>query len=394
MEKNKIRGLVDGYKKEFNDEPVFYVTAGGRLEIIGNHTDHNHGLCIVGNCSLRICAVIKQNSDKMVKILSKGHEYFEFDLEDLSVKTSEYSTTKGMVRGILAKIKELGYKIGGFNAYIESDIPEGSGVSSSAAFEVLIGEIVNYLYNDNKISHLEIAKIGQYSEQNYFHKPCGLLDQIGAAFKDCNFLDFKNIKDPEITGLDFNLPVDLFLINSVGDHSNLTHLYAEIPDGMRKVANMLGENYLRDTKEEDFIELVKHNKIEDPKAIKKAKHFYQENKNVLQARDAIINNNTYEFFKAIKASQDSSNLFLENTYVRGDEYLDSPQDIIDKVNNIPSFSEMGAIRIHGGGFKGSVLAFVKHEFRDEFVKFLNNNYASRYREVSISKEGVTKELIN
>lgn len=391
MNKDLINDLILGYKAQFKYLPESYVTAGGRLEIIGNHTDHNHGLCIVGNCSLRIKAVVRKE-ENLVQILSKGHDYFEFDSNSLDCREEEYSTTKGMVRGILAKCKELGYNVGGFSAYIESDIPEGSGVSSSAAFEVLVGEIINHLYNDDKISSIELAKIGQFSERVYFHKPCGLLDQIGAAFKDCNFIDFKNIDNPTIDTLDFNLDVKLYLINSEGDHSSLTHLYAAIPDGMRAVANQLGEEFLRDTNEEDFIKLVDSKKFTDELAINKAKHFYQENKNVLECKEAIENNNIEEFFDSIRKTQYGSHHYLENTYVKG-EYEESPQHIIDRVNELPGFAENGAIRIHGGGFKGSVLAFVKSSYADVFEEFLKQNYPTRYTSVSISKEGTTKELI-
>lgn len=389
---NDIVNLKKEFEKRYNKTAEALITAGGRLEIIGNHTDHNHGLCIVGNCSLRIKAVVAKNNDKIVRIDSQGHEYFELNATDLGVKTEEYSTTKGMVRGILSRIKELGHNVGGFEATITSAIPEGSGVSSSAAFEVLIGEIVNYLYNDNVIDHMEIAKIGQYSEQNYFHKPCGLLDQIGAAFKDCNYIDFKNIKEPQLDYLDFKLPVSIYLINSIGDHSNLTHLYAEIPNGMRKVANMLGEEYLRDTKETDFKHLVRDNMIDDANAIKKATHFYQENKNVIACEEAIKANNLELFFMAIRSSQNSSKNFLENTFVKG-EYDGSPQSIVDNLEKLPGFNENGAVRIHGGGFKGSVIAFVKKEFEPEFKAYLEATYPKRYFEVSISKEGVTKEAL-
>lgn len=389
---NLVKNLVNNYVDIFKEEPKSFVTAGGRLEIIGNHTDHNHGLCIVGNCSLRIKAVVNTNNTTIVKVKSKGHSYFEFDSSDLAVKESEYHSTKGLVRGILAKIKELCFNVGGFNAYIESDIPEGSGVSSSAAFEILIGEIVNYLFNDSKISHIELAKVGQFSENVYFNKPCGLLDQIGAAFKDCNFIDFKEIANPKIDTLDFNLPVEIYLINSEGDHKGLSHLYAAIPDGMRKVANLLGEDFLRETKEEDFTKLIEENKVNDQLAENKARHFYNENKNVLKAKKAIEENDYKAFFEAIKSSQDSSNKNLENTFVKG-EYEESPQHIIDTVNSLDGFDNYGAIRIHGGGFKGSVLCFVLKDHKVEFENFLESRYHGRYTNVSISKEGTTKENI-
>ena len=377
--------LINSFTRIFKINPDFYIDAGGRYEICGNHTDHNHGLCLVANASLRICAVASKNS-KIINIQSKGFPFITFSLDDLASNPKEYLTTTSLCKGILSKMKEDGYEIGGFDLYMDSEIPDGSGVSSSAAVESLFGYLVSYLYNDGKIPPMVIAINGQYSENNYFHKPCGLLDQIGTSFGSSNFIDFKDIQKPVVTTLPFNLPVTLYLIKSAGTHTGLTALYAAIPSAMQEVAEKLdGKKYLRDVSNVldiydkiDKLELDDHTK-------RIAKHFYLENNNVRVARRAIEENNVEDFFGAIRASQYSSLHNLENTYVKG-EFANSPQDIIDHVSTY--LGNFGAVRIHGGGFKGTVICFVKNEFASNFEAYLEKNYKDRYCKVSISSKAV------
>lgn len=388
--------MIDSLKKQyniyFNKEPKYYLDTGGRLEICGNHTDHNHGLCLVANCSLRIRCVLNKEKD-IVRIKSEGFKYFEFYTSDLSEKDSETKTCS-LAKGILFRLKELGYKIGGFSCYITSEIPDGSGVSSSAAIESLFGYIISYLYNDGTIPPLIIAKTGQFSENNYFHKPSGLLDQIGTSFDSSNYIDFSNIENPDIQTLPFTLPLSVYLIKSIGDHSNLTPLYAKIPFSMNKVASLLenDKKYLMDIKKDSDIfhkiDLLNDASIEE-KCI--AKHFFSECLNVIQAKEAIINNDVDKFLKIIKLSQESSKLNLKNTYVEG-EFLGSPQEIIDNINAILPENE-GAIRIHGGGFKGTVIAFIKNEYAHTFENYIKENYPNRYYKVNISPNAVNFRLI-
>ena len=387
MEKSN---LIKEFNKIFKVEPEYYIDTGGRFEICGNHTDHNHGLCLVANCSLRIKACVNKNANK-VRIKSQGYSFFEFNINDLEFDSKELNKTLLLAKGILFKLKEQGYKIGGFDAYISSDIPDGSGVSSSAAVESLFGYIISYLYNDGKISQLVIAKTGQFSENNYFGKPSGLLDQVGTSFDSFNYIDFKNIEEPIITTLPFNFPLTLYLIKSVGDHANLTPLYAAIPNNMNKVANLLdGKKFLRDCDDKDIFARIDALDI-DESVKKMGRHFFIENGNVLKAKDAIERNDLEEFLDAIRASQKTSKENIKNTFVEG-EYKDSPQNIIDDVSEF--IKDHGAIRIHGGGFKGTVLAFIKNEFAEEFDKFLEKKYAkSRYFKVNISNHAVNFERL-
>lgn len=377
--------LISKFNKTFNEMPEFLIDTGGRFEICGNHTDHNHGLCLVANCSLRIKGAVKKSDD--VEILSKGYDLISFSLKDLKPKVNERNTTLALAKGVIAHLKELGYKVGGFKIYIESEIPDGSGVSSSAAIESLFGYTISYLYNDGKIEPLVIAKTGQFSENNYFYKPCGLLDQVGTSFDSSNFIDFKNIDNPVIETLPFKLPVTLYLIKSLGNHSNLTPLYAAIPDSMKEVATLLeGKSFLRDISDTtNIFERIDDLEIDESKK-RKAKHFFIENENVKIAKSAIEENDLELFFKAIRQSQNSSYKNLENTFVKG-EYSGSPQEIIDNVTEF--LGNNGAIRIHGGGFKGTTLAFVKNDFTKEFDEYLKSKYSpDRYFKVSISEKAV------
>ena len=391
------KDLLNSFRMTFKTDPEFYISSGGRLEILGNHTDHNHGLCIVANCSLRMKTLVRAREDGMVRVKSKGYKLFEFPIDDLHAKESEYKTSLAMAKGVLFKLRELGYKIGGFEAYIDSEIPGGAGVSSSAAFESLIGFITSYLYNDRKIDDLVIAKVGQFSENNYFHKPCGLLDQIGTSFRSCNSIDFKDIENPTIKTIDFNLPLSLYLINSEGNHSNLVDLYAGIPNGMYAVAREYGHEFLRDLTEEqvnDFKTRYESGELstgEKEPMYRKAKHFFNENETVKQGTKALETNDVDLFLDAVRKSQDSSFRNIENTYVKG-EYEGSPQYIIDVLSE--KINEYGAIRIHGGGFKGSVLAFIKNGHEEEFEDILNKHFSKNgFWKVNISNNNVEYEEI-
>ena len=369
----------------FKSAPDYAIDTGGRYEICGNHTDHNHGLCLVANASLRIKAYLKKNETK-VRIKSAGYSYFEFDVSDIEFDKNELNKTLLLAKGVLFRLKELGYKIGGFDATIESKIPDGSGVSSSAAIESLFGYIISYLYNDGKIPQIDIAKTGKFSENVYFGKPSGLLDQVGTSFDSFNYIDFKDVENPIIQTLPFNLPLKLFLIKSAGDHANLTPLYAEIPSAMKRCAKLLdNKEVLRECESDDVISRIDKLEIkEDDK--KKARHFFNENNHVLLAKEAIETNDVEKFLSAIRLSQDSSKNNLKNTFVEG-EYEDSPQNIIDVVTEY--LGNKGAARIHGGGFKGTAIIFVKNEHAKDFRKFISEKYSKeRIFEVTISSKAV------
>lgn len=381
MDQEVIIHLSHRFSDIFHTPSEAYISTGGRLEIIGNHTDHNHGLCLVANCSLRMNAVIAKSEDVTIK--SEGYDIFSFSPSHLELEKGEENTSLALVKGILFKLQELGYVIGGFKAYIESHVPAGSGVSSSAAFEILIGAIISKLYNQGHIDSLTLAKVGQFSEREYFHKPCGLLDQIGAAYPKCNFLDFKDINNPIVQTIAFDLPLSIYLISSLGDHSDLVDLYAGIPGGMKKVAHEFQEEYLRDVNEEEYFK--KDSLVKDDAHLK-ANHFFLENHHVLQAVEALKERDEKKFLDAIRKSQDSSQHNLKNTFVEG-EYVGSPQEIIDTLNSF--ITPYGAVRIHGGGFKGSVICFIDQKYEKEFEDKITSLYAKdRWTKVSISNTAI------
>ena len=386
--------IREEFEKYFSFKPDFLLDTGGRFEIIGNHTDHNHGLCLVANCSLRAKSALVIAKDDLIRVKSEGYNEFSFKVTDLEPKSEEYGRPIALCKGILRKLSELGYKIGSFNMYLSSEIPNGSGVSSSAAIESLFGYTVSYLFNDGKIPPLVIAKTGQYAENVYFNKPCGLLDQVGTSFDSSNFIDFGNIENPIITTLPFNLPLTLYLVKSEGNHAALTPLYAAIPAGMKEVAKLLdNKDFLRDVtlKEEEIFDKIEALDV-DAAVKRKAKHFFIENKNVLKAKDAIERSDIEEFLEAIRSSQATSKDNIENTYVKG-EYEGSPQNIIDDLT--PIIGNHGAIRIHGGGFKGTVLAFIKNDFVEEFDKVLSEKYPQKdkYFKVYISPKACNFEKL-
>ena len=363
----KIVNVINGFKEVFRKEPSFYIDAGGRYEILGNHTDHNHGLCLVANASLRVRACVAPHPTK-VQIKSKGYSFFEFNCNDLENDPNNPNRTLKLFQGVLFKLRELGYKVGGFSIYLQSEIPDGSGVSSSAAVESLCGFVINHLYNKDKIDDLTIAKVGKYSENVFFGKPCGLLDQIGTSFGNLNFIDFKNIDNPRIENIQFNLPLDIFLVKSLGNHSNLTPLSAEIPSSMHEVASCFNKEVLRDVPADGIVSKIHALDLSEKKK-KKALHFFIENNNVLKGKEALVNNDLEGFLNIVRASQASSFENINNTYVEN-EYDGSPQYLIDEVTEF--LKDKGAARIHGGGFKGTIIIFVKKEYSAEFSKFLQD----------------------
>ena len=349
--------LNEQFKTTFQNEPDKYLSCGGRFEVLGNHTDHNHGLCIAATCSLSIYAAIKARNDKCVRFLSEGFGYFEIDLNDLEKVENEVGQPVSIIRGIAHYLVDNEYKIGGFDIYLKSEVPAGAGVSSSAAFELLIAQTFNVLFNESKIPLITLCKAGQFSEREYYGKMCGLLDQIGVAFGGLVYIDFINVAEPQIEPLRLNLDGYQFVIvNSGGSHAELSHLYKAIPDKMYDAANVFGKNFLRDVEYKEFkkkkLDVIKKCGKE---AYQKAKHFFEENKRVEDAFKAIKKNDVKKLIKLINESRDSSTKLLENMCVDG-KVKGSP---LEACNLIMKASHRKAgVKINGGGFAGSVIALV------------------------------------
>ena len=378
-----ISNFLNSYKKIFNNEAQFVFSCGGRFEILGNHTDHNHGLCLASACDLEIVTSVSKNKNNFVSFHSLNFEPDELDLSDLTPKKSEFGTSKGLIRGVAAYLTLHGYKVGGFNAYSESTIFKGAGVSSSAAFELLVGHIFNVLFNDGKISKLELCKAGKYAENEYFGKKSGLLDQIGAGYGDIVSIDFKDVDNPEVKQVSFPFKdIHFVLVNTGGDHSALGDLYSSIPNDMYEAARVCGHKYLREC---SLDELEQHKKEMSESSYLRAKHFFLENVRVESAVRAIKNNDFDTFFKMVNESRESSTKYLKNMMLEG-QYEGSPLEACDLL--LKASDNHGAVKINGGGFAGSVIAFIPSAYLEKVIKSMSDKYGSQnVKEIFIREVG-------
>ena len=250
---SRVHKLSKVFLDNFHIEPEDAFTSPGRIELLGNHTDHNNGLVLVSSIDLNILALTTPTTDNKISLYSEGFPLLEIDITDLTKKKKEEGESSGIIRGILYRMNELGYKIGGFKISTSTMIFKGAGVSSSASFELLIGKILSYYYNEDKISEVELAKIGQYAEVNYFNKPCGLLDQMGISLGSVNFIDFKSIDEPYVKTIKSSLiDYEFVLVNTKDSHSSLTHLYSKIKEDMLLIASYFNKKTLREVYYKDF----------------------------------------------------------------------------------------------------------------------------------------------
>ncbi len=349
-----------------------FVSAPGRTEVAGNHTDHNSGCVLAAAVNLDTVAAVTPNDKNIVTLYSEGfHKAFIVDLNDLTPKKSEYETTDGLIRGVAARMKELGYKIGGFDACVCSTVFKGSGLSSSAAFEVLTCAIFDSLYNGFVVDAKLRAQIGQYAENVFFGKPCGLMDQMASSVGGLVAIDFGS-KDPVVTAMDFDFDAAGYIpcvVSVGGEHGNLTHEYAAIPAEMKAVAAAMGGTVLRDIAPEKFEELLPSlkNKVPD-RALLRAYHYYDENKRVEKLVAALGKGDIDTFFALLIASGESSWKLLQNLYVAGSSNEEMPLALTMSERML---SKGGAWRIHGGGFAGTILAFVPKSIMPEYEKKMN-----------------------
>lgn len=380
---NDLEHFDKQFEEAFSLKPEHHFSCGGRFEILGNHTDHNHGLCLASACDLEIVCSVAKNNTGTVYFQSLGYDLDEVDLLDLEPGEAEYATSKGLIRGVAAYLKNHGYKIGGFNAYSESTIFKGAGVSSSAAFELLVGHIFNELFNEGKISKLELCKAGKYAENIYFGKKSGLLDQIGVGYGGVVKIDFKNIDEPLVEQTRF--PFDdlhFVLINTGGDHSSLSDLYSAIPSDMYEAARICGHNYLV---EGSLEELEEHKDELTELAYSRSIHFYKENERVLEAFKALENKDEQKFLDLINESRESSTKYLKNMMVE-DEYKGSPLEACDLL--MKACDNQGAVKINGGGFAGSVIALVPSEKLDKVIEKMKVHYGDfNVKEIFIRNDG-------
>ena len=360
--------LDKGFASAFGGKPERYFSAPGRTEIGGNHTDHQRGRVLAAAVNLDTQAAVRVNGTQTVRILSKGYPLCTVSLDSLVPQKDEINSTPALVRGVCARFAELGCRVAGFDAYCESTVLPGSGLSSSAAFEVLIGTIVNGLFFEGRVSQPEIAQIGQYAENVFFGKPCGLMDQTACSVGNIITIDFADPAHPEVTRLDFDFGscgYSLCILDSGADHAELTDEYAAIPREMKQVAAVFGKSVLREVDESEFYgRIAEVRQTCGDRAVLRAIHFFEENRRVrLQVR-ALQNDNFTAFLHYVTESGRSSQLYLQNVTPLG---ASAHQDMAFTLALAEKLLEgHGACRVHGGGFAGTALAFVPEERRDAF----------------------------
>ncbi|MBE6720367.1 MAG: galactokinase [Ruminococcaceae bacterium] len=350
------------------DREVSIMSAPGRTEVCGNHTDHNNGKVLAASINLDAIAVVSENNEGVIRVKSKGHKMNVVDLSDLEPDESRYGDSTSLVQGVAAGIKNLGFEVKGFDAYTTSDVMGGSGLSSSAAFEVLLGSVISYMFNDGKISAVDIAKVAQYSENVFFGKPCGLLDQMAASVGTFVTIDFESTENPVIKKVDFDFSKSghsLCIVDTGGNHSDLTDDYAAVRGEMEAVAKAMGKNVLREIPYEEFFAAIPEltGKVND-RAILRAIHFYNENKRVDKAVKCLENGDFEGFKQIILESGKSSFELNQNVY--------TPKNPTEqKLSLALAVSEeilkgRGAWRVHGGGFAGTIQAFVPNDLLDTY----------------------------
>ena len=341
-------------------EDVHLFSAPGRSEIGGNHTDHQRGCALGAAINLDVVAVVAFHDEGVIRLYSEGYGMTEIDLSDLDIHENEKGKSIGIVRGIAARFAQMGVKIGGFDAYSVSDVLSGSGLSSSAAFETLIGTIIDVQYNDGKAGEIEIAKIGQYAENVYFGKGSGLLDQMVCSVGGFVFLDFRDAEQPVVEKHSFDFAkagYNLCITDTKGSHSDLTDDYVAVPSEMKQVAAQFGKEVLREVDEKEFFQAIPalRGKCSD-RAILRAMHFFGENNRAIAEADALDRGDPERFFTLYHQSADSSANLLQNLYA-----TKKPLEQGIPLAIAVSKSVLGndaSVRVHGGGFAGTIQAFV------------------------------------
>ncbi len=362
-QKDRYVAAIDAFVALYGaDREGALYSVAGRSELSGNHTDHNHGRVIAASIDLDIIAVASPNSEDMIRVKSEG---FHEDVIDINVFTTPRETPEGhsdeLIAGMVTGFRNNGYAVGGFDAYTTSNVLKGSGISSSAAFEDMIGNILNHIYNDGEIDNVEIAKIAQYAENVFFGKPCGLMDQVACAVGGIVAIDFANPKSPIIDKLDIDISgagYNLCITNTGGNHADLTHDYASVPKEMKEIAAYFGKPVLRDLDEENFVASIPllRGKYSD-RAILRTLHFFSENRRVAEQTEALSRGDLDTFFANVIASGRSSYCYLQNVYTTknvAEQGLSLALCLSERLLS----GKKAAWRVHGGGFAGTIQAFV------------------------------------
>ena len=391
VQENRYKNAIGKFKEYFNGkEPSSIFSAPGRTEVGGNHTDHQHGEVLAASINKDAIAVTALREDNTVNIFAEGFGNTVIGIDDLSLREDEKGTTPALIRGVLAGLKKAGFTLGGFDAYITSEVLIGAGLSSSAAFETLIGTIVSGMFNNMSIDPVEIAKTGQYAENVYFGKPCGLMDQMACSVGNLVHIDFADPERPVVdkVGFDFSgTGYVLCITDTKGSHADLTDEYAAVPLEMKKIAELLGHDVLRPVSFEDIMDNISmlRDKAGD-RAVLRAIHFVNETRRAGDEAKALKDNDLEGFLKLVKQSGNSSFKYLQNVYTNKDVTTQNVSIALSVSDTVLGPDE--ASRVHGGGFAGTILAFVKKENASRYQEYMDRIFGKGSCEIlAIRKYG-------
>ncbi len=373
----RYKKLIQTYQNHFQEEDLHLFSTPGRTEIGGNHTDHNHGRVLAAAVDLDSIAVASVNNSDLVMIYSEGYPTaFQVNLQDLNIVDLEKETTLSLIRGIAARLKEMGYEIGGFNACISSKVLPGSGLSSSASIEVLLGTIFNALFNQNEIKDETLALVGQYAENKYFGKPSGLMDQMTCAVGSIITIDFKEPEDPLVEKIKFDFGAqnyNVLVVDTGGSHADLTDEYASIPIEMQSVAQHFGQDVCRNITLKEVLEEAKvlREKVGD-RALLRAMHFLGDNERVPDQVNSLKSGDFKEFLAKVQASGDSSYKWLQNIYTNKRVNEQGVSLALAFSENYINLLGEGACRVHGGGFAGTIQVFLPTDAVRDYVRLIES----------------------
>ena len=381
--------LKKAFEEAYQKSPEYIFSAPGRTELGGNHTDHQHGRVLAAAVDLDTRAAVAPNGENIIRIQSEGYPMFSISTDDLAVNSAESGTSAALVRGVAARIKELTGKCMGFDACVVSSVLPGSGLSSSAAFEVLMGTILNHLCTCG-LSPVEIAQVGQYAENVYFGKPCGLMDQTASSVGGIVTIDFEDTAAPVVEPIDFDFSAcgyDLCIIDSGADHSDLTDEYASIPGELEKASRVFGRQWLRQTPESEFFTRIPQVRAAaGDRAVLRAIHIYEDNVRVEKQVEALRRGDMESFLRLVTDSGRSSWMYLQNVIPTGNsghQELALALAVTDRL-----LDGKGAFRVHGGGFAGTLQAFVPRDMTADFKEKIERILgAGKCHVLSIRREG-------
>lgn len=394
-QRERYSHAIKKFEEYYGAGEAVIFSAPGRSEVGGNHTDHQHGEVLAASINLDTIGVVRKTEDQQIRLISDDYAEIVINLRDTSFKEEEKETTAALIKGVAAGFLKHSYAVGGFHAYVTSDVLIGAGLSSSAAFETLIGTIFSGLYNDGTVSSTEIAIIGQYAENVYFGKPCGLMDQMACAIGNLVHIDFWNPENPEVEKIDFDMEREgyrLCITDTKGSHADLTDEYAAVPSEMKLIAGYFEKEVLREVSAQEVLrEIHRLRAVYGDRSVLRTLHFFCENERVEKEVQALKEGDVDTFLQNIKASGDSSFKYLQNVY--------SSQDTKNQnVSVALQISEMllgsnGVCRVHGGGFAGTIQAFVKNEAVDAYKKGMDHVFGTgSCKDLRIRKYGGIKVL--